>query len=674
MASFIGYKRSIVLAFNYDEIKQGIPQVNKQMALLNAEYKKTQAEINATGTTMDKSSAKLDYLKEKYKIQTQTVEQHKKKLQELETAETKDQKAIANTTIALKNAEAQLKTTENKIKDATTEVKNQQTALGAAATQWTDFSQSMSDSGVNIDAIAGQMQKVGAAMTGVGVVSAKLYMDFDTAMTKARTIADESQLSFDQMKDGVMELSSTYALSTQDMANGLYQVLSSGVETADSLKILNEAGKLAVTGYTDTSTAVDILTSVMNGYGLSVDEASAQVDQLITTQKLGKLTVGELGSSIGGVISIAANAGVSIADLESGIAAMTLTGLHADEAITGVRAVINAVISPTAEATAEAKKLGIQFNMAAIESKGLAGFMKEVERKTRGNNEAIPLLFGNVRSLNTAFGYTGRNAESFADILDQVENSAGVADEAFKKTSDTVGFQFKKSLNDLSISAQKAGESFAPVITFVTGFIQTLASMPRGVIPAISAIGALLLVVGTVIKTIGTVSMAINSFSGVMSLFNSTAGNATFVTFAKWVGIISAVIALLAIMIALWNITIGKGDEMVQTTEKMASAVTNARSNAATQTQAATRKAYAIGTQYHSGGTALVGEYGPEEVLLPVGSKVKTARETKNSQQSTDNSRMESLLSEVLNRMDRIENGIKEQPYKQQQLSRMGVV
>ena len=193
-----------MLAFNYDEVKQGVPQVNKQMALLNAEYKNTQAEIKATGTTMDASGAKLDYLKEKYKIQTQTVEQHKKKLKELEDAEVKDQKAIANTTISLRNAEAQLKTTQNQIKEATTEVKNQQTALGSAATQWNEFKDKMSEAGVNVDAVAGQMQKVGAVMVAVGVGSTKLYMDFDTAMTKARTIADESQLSYDQMKKGVM--------------------------------------------------------------------------------------------------------------------------------------------------------------------------------------------------------------------------------------------------------------------------------------------------------------------------------------------------------------------------------------------------------------------------------------------------------------------------------------
>ena len=167
------------------------------------------------------------------------------------------------------------------------------------------------------------------------------------------------------------------------MANGFYQVLSSGVDTKDALMVLNDASKLAVTGFTDTTTAVDILTSIMNGYGLTANDASKQVDQLIMAQKLGKLTVGDFASSIGDVIGIAATAKVPIVELESGIAALTLSGLGADKAITGVKGILNAVISPTAEASAKAKELGIQFNSTALESKGFANFMEDVHKKTR---------------------------------------------------------------------------------------------------------------------------------------------------------------------------------------------------------------------------------------------------------------------------------------------------
>ncbi len=45
---------------------------------------------------------------------------------------------------------------------------------------------------------------------------------------------------------------------------------------------------------------------------------------------------------------------------------------------------------------------------------------------------------------------------------------------------------------------------------------------------------------------------------------------------------------------------------------------------------AAASKAYANGTNYHTGGVALVGEEGPELVNLPVGSQVYTASETRN--------------------------------------------
>ena len=281
-------------------------------------------------------------------------------------------------------------------------------------------------------------------------------------------------------------------------------------------------------------------------------------------------------------------------------------------------------------------------------------------------------LFGNVRALNAAFILGGTGAEDFSRILEEVSESGGMADEALGLIEETAGHKLNKALNDLKNSATDAGGAFTPVITAVTGFLNLLAKLPSGVIVAITAIGGLLLIVGTIIKTVGTVATTLNSLSGVAAAFSSGAGNALYLSFLKWALIIGGLIALVTGLIIAIGILTGKGKEASQVFSEVSGSVSSAQSNLTGTIQNTSRKAYAIGTQYHKGGTALVGEYGPEEVILPVGSRVKTAKETKDSQASADNSKLEGLLTAVLSKMDKIESSIAEQPYKQQQLLRMG--
>lgn len=676
LLSFKGYKRSIVLEFNYQEITKGVPQIKQQMALLNAEYRKAQAEVDKTGTSFDKLGVKQEYLKNKQQLQAKQVEELRKKVEALKVTEDANSKTLNNAVIALKNAETQLSKTEKELEEVNKEVETQKTTIGQLSTQWGDFKNKLNDAGVNVDQIAGNLQKVGAAMVAVGTASAGMNMSFNTAMTKARTISDETQMSFEDMKSGVLELSKEYGIAANDMASAFYDVLTSNVQTKDSMKALNEAARLSKAGFTDIGTSIDILTTLMNGYGLSVDEASLQVDQLIKTQKLGKLNVGEFAESIGDIIGLGAQAGAEITELEASIAALTLSGLSADKSITGIKGVLTSIISPTAEAQAKAKELGLQFNAAALESKGFAKFLDDVRRKTRGNTEDMAALFGNVRALNAAMVLTGEGADNFTRCLEDIENSAGTADDVLNLLQEDTGNKLNKALQNLKNSLVEAGGAFTPVIEMITGFLNILAKLPSGVIVGITAIGGLLAIVGSLVKTFNFATSSLSSLSKIGKIFSAGAGNTVYLTFLKWSGVIIAVATAIALVIWGINTLIGKTAQLQQGFTETTNAMNGIKDKVNNNINSTSRAHYAIGTQYHRGGVAYVGEYGPEEVWLPEGSRVVTARDTKKNlhRQENDTGNLEMLLKEVINKMDKIEANIKEQPRKQQQLLRMGTV
>ena len=129
------------------------------------------------------------------------------------------------------------------------------------------------------------------------------------------------------------------------------------------------------------STAGDILTTIINTYGLSTEDAAHITDQLIVTQKVAKTTVGEMGSEFGKVAGLAGTSKIPFEELGAALAVMTQKGLGTDEALTSIRGILTSVISPTKEATTAAEQYGIDLSLTSLQAKGFAGFLEDIVKK-----------------------------------------------------------------------------------------------------------------------------------------------------------------------------------------------------------------------------------------------------------------------------------------------------
>mgnify|MGYP000300195622 CR=1 FL=1 len=205
--------------------------------------------------------------------------------------------------------------------------------------------------------------------------------------------------------------------SATELTRGLYQALSAGAEPAQAVKLVGEAALFAKAGLTDTLTAVDILTTVINAYGLSAEEAAAVSSTLFKTIELGKITGQELAASLGRVIPIAANLNVSLPELNAALATMTKSGLSTAEAVTSLRAILKTLTSP--EATKRFEKLGIsQAKMRDIVAKdGLNAALTELGKHLKGSAAATTDLFRETEAQVGVFTLLGEGSEEYKRIL-----------------------------------------------------------------------------------------------------------------------------------------------------------------------------------------------------------------------------------------------------------------
>lgn len=315
---------------------------------------------------------------------------------------------------------------------------------------------------------------VGLRVLGSTVGEAR---QFGKAIGEVSTLVDEATFSTDKMRKMTMELSEQFGADSLQQSAALYQTISSGITDAEgATKLLTVANKLAIAGATDLTTGVDGLTSAMKAYsadGLTAEDAS---DSLFTAMRLGKTTVGELSKTLGRVAPVAQSMGISFAELTTAVSAITLKGIKTSEAVSGLKASIANIVKPTKDAKDEAKRLGIQFDSAALRAKGLKGFMDSVTGSAKFNKDSISKLFGSIEAFNAITALTADNQKNFNDGLQESAKRAGATTKALAAMSKEAKFDLEMKKLSASFKNFKIliGEALIPVLLILIGVFKTI--------------------------------------------------------------------------------------------------------------------------------------------------------------------------------------------------------
>ena len=311
--------------------------------------------------------------------------------------------------------------------------------------------------------------KIGAGAVAAFALAIRQAVKFERAMAEVSTLLDDTS-GIDSLTDSVRELSTQYGAAPVDTAKALYQVISAGASSAsEQMLLLNASNRLAIGGVTDVTTAADGLTTILNAYSLEASEATNVSDILFVAMKAGKTTIGEMADSVGQVATIAAQVGVPINELAAAVAALTKKGVKTKVAMTSLRAVLGSVLKPTVEAKEAAADMGLEFNIAALKSKGLAGFLDSVAIATGGSEEKMALLVPQVEALVGVMGLGADGAAEFNKILLATADAAGATAEAYERMAKTSGFQLDRLNAKTQVIAETYGAFYLPALNAVAG-------------------------------------------------------------------------------------------------------------------------------------------------------------------------------------------------------------
>jgi len=285
--------------------------------------------------------------------------------------------------------------------------------------------------------------------------------EFESAMKEVQTISKAVQNNYKGISKEIINMSKTVPDNAQKLTKALYQIVSAGYDGAEAMKILRTSAELAVASVTDTFTAADALTYVMNAYGVAAGTAADISSKLFTIVRLGKVKMEELGPTISMVTGLAAQAGLEFNELAA-IYAEAVKKIQPHIVSTGIRGIITAMLrvsKGTGDAADAARELGIEFDINALRAKGFKQVLNEIIVATKGNEGALMRLFPNVRGLIGLLAIMTNEGENYKNTLNEIENSTGATEKAFKTMMDTTENQMAVLKNNIMARLKPIGDN-----------------------------------------------------------------------------------------------------------------------------------------------------------------------------------------------------------------------
>lgn len=323
-----------------------------------------------------------------------------------------------------------------------------------------------------------------ASQLVVADLARRFFKGFDEAEKAAaavRTLGVDSKALEGQLLAVSNRLGGLFS-QTQLLAAS-YDVASAGfANAADNAKILEASAKGAVGGLSDINTVGNAVTSVLNAYGKSANDAAILVDGFIQTQNDGKIVLNEYAQQIGKLAPTAAAAGVGITELNAAVATITAQGVPVEATFTGLNQALVSILKPSKEASDLAEALGIDFNEAGLRAKGFGGLLQEVKEKTGGSTTAMVKLFGSVDALKAVLPLVNDDLVKYNQNIEKQAKVSGVADEATKELGGTVSSEVSKMINQIGNLTRSLDTVLGPALGGIVRLINVvIAEATRGV-------------------------------------------------------------------------------------------------------------------------------------------------------------------------------------------------
>lgn len=383
-------------------------------------------------------------------------------------------------------------------------------ALQRAGTQMSATGQKLS-LGVTLPILA-----AGKAIVDTG-------LDFDTTLRQVVGLAGVSASVIGGIKDRILELGGEVGKSPQELAEAFYFVASAGFEADEAMAVLETSAKASAAGLGRVQDVAKVLGLTINAYGHENITAARAADILTAAVRDGTAEADAFAGVLGRVVPTAAQMGVSFDQVTGSLAAMTITGLSADEAATSLNQVLVSLLKPTKEAEDALEGMGTSSAdlRTELKEKGLLATLRDLEARFEGNDEAAAKVFGNVRALRGVLSLLGLDSEQLNDIFADTKGALGDLQEGYDATEGPAR-RMARAQAQLDTAMIRLSDDVLPIVLdllskvadIVVDAVDAFETLPQPVKDSVIQFAALAALAGPLLLFAGALATAATSASG----------------------------------------------------------------------------------------------------------------------------------------------------------------
>lgn len=509
-------------------------KLDKALAGTNKQIKTTQSELKAVEKALKLDPGNTTLLAQKQRLLADGVGQTAEKLKTLkQAAETADEALVRG-----KNYEAKYEPLQAKVEETTK-------SLQALVAQQGDMEAGLASGKISGEAYDNYNQAVAATKQQLADLQQQ-----QQAVEEEFAGAKLNQQQYDALQREIME------------TNGeMKKLASESGKTNEALIVVgNTAGKIAdkTKGF---SLAAGGVATALTGMAY---KAGLAADDLNTLSK---------------------QSGFSTDTIQKWQYASDLIDVSIDDIIGAARKMEKNMASTSESVTSAWKRLGVglydtkgNFRDAEDVFNDTLTYLSLISNETERDTLAMTIfgksandLAGIIDDGGAALKELGQEAEDMGLIMSQdALDGANKFNDALDKTKAIVTGELLQSGAQLAESLTPALESIARVVTTVIGAFAKLPSSVQTAILTMALMGA---TVSPIAKLVSNITGAIQGVSAVSKVFNATAGNSVYLTFAKWAMIIMGVVVVMTALLAVIAALTGKGKDVERTMNSIGSAV-----------------------------------------------------------------------------------------------------
>src|SRR6266487_6248315 len=360
------------------------------------------------------------------------------------------------------------------------------------------------------------LKAISVASGIAAVASIALATKFDSAMERVHTQAGAAQAEVEKMGPAMLDLAPKVGTGPEALAESLFHVESVGLRGAKALDTVAASAKLAKVGNADLEQTTNAVAAAFVTQMKDATSLNRITGLLNATIGQGNMKMDDLTAAIStGILPVAKNFGLGLADVGGALAVMTDRGMHADEAATRLKMTMTMMEAPTAKASKALHSVGLSSTQLALDMHkpeglvvaltDLKSHMDKAGLSAVKQAQVIAAVFGGGRS-SAGVQTLMNNLTALDEKTKGVTAGVGKFGEAWAKTTETASFKLHQTTASLQAAGVKLGNDLLPAVTRIAGAVGKLADafahLPSGIQGTIVTVGLLAYPVLKVTKAI----------------------------------------------------------------------------------------------------------------------------------------------------------------------------